>query len=141
VRVKRCPCCKVEKSIAEFSIRRTGRVGHASTYCKKCQAIKNRSYSQRHPEKRARIEKNSKLKRAYGITLAKYDEMFERQGGVCAICKTDKPDNWHKHFSVDHCHTTGRIRGLLCGQCNVGLGSFKDRPEFLAKAIEYLMEN
>jgi hypothetical protein len=63
--------------------------------------------------------------------------MLEEQDNKCAICKSDNlmhRTKWH----VDHCHETGKIRGLLCTLCNVGLGSFKDNKEFLKCAIEYL---
>ena len=57
--------------------------------------------------------------------LAEYEQMLVQQGGECAICgQKDKSFN----LAVDHCHGTKRIRGLLCSQCNVGLGSFKDKP-------------
>ena len=63
--------------------------------------------------------------------------LLEKQGGVCAICKTDDPKGtgWHK----DHNHLTGEIRGALCHHCNVGLGHFKDNPGLLHAAAAYLM--
>ena len=84
----------------------------------------------------------SRLKR-YGLTLESYTGLLESQGGVCAICgsplkirntQTDRTLNTH----IDHCHTTGKVRGLLCGGCNLGLGHFQDSPERLAAAIAYL---
>ncbi len=64
-------------------------------------------------------DRAANLWRQYGITLAQYDEMLTRQGGTCAICK--KPPKV-KRLHVDHCHSTGRVRGLLCGSCNGRLG-------------------
>jgi len=62
--------------------------------------------------------------------------MSESQGGICAICK--KPPQQNKRLAVDHCHTTGDIRGLLCDLCNRGLGFFQDDIERIAIAIVYL---
>jgi hypothetical protein len=69
-----------------------------------------------------------------------YDEMLEAQGGCCALCGSDFPGG-RGRFVVDHCHDTGRIRGLLCNLCNVGLGALRDSPQLLQKAIHYLGEN
>jgi hypothetical protein len=82
------------------------------------------------------------LKKRVGITLQEYDKLLKQQEMVCAICKrveTRKNANgstWS--LSVDHCHTTGVIRGLLCGRCNTGLGMFLDDPTLLENAISYL---
>lgn len=73
----------------------------------------------------------------YGLTVAQHDELLSKQHGLCAICKTATPagkGTWH----VDHCHASGNVRGLLCHHCNVGLGHFKDTPETLRQAAEYL---
>lgn len=77
--------------------------------------------------------------RRYGITLAQYNEMLESQGGVCYICKGACPTG--RRLAVDHCHTTGKVRSLLCTQCNKGLGNFKDNSDLLEKAIEYLKQH
>jgi hypothetical protein len=82
------------------------------------------------------------LKKTFGITTAQYKGMLKAQKGVCAICGNPEEAKRHKNqrLAVDHCHTTGKIRGLLCSQCNHGLGSFRDNPDFLAKAISYVMK-
>jgi hypothetical protein len=79
------------------------------------------------------------VKRNYGITLEQYDEMLAKQRGLCYICQQAPPEG--KNLSVDHNHTTGEVRKLLCGNCNRGLGLFKERPELLLKAVEYLKEH
>lgn len=61
----------------------------------------------------------------YGITLADYERMFEEQKGLCAICGTDKPSPKRKNFAVDHCHSSGVVRGLLCIACNSNVGWFE----------------
>ena len=86
-------------------------------------------------------DKNSKLKKAYGITLDQYNEMLSKQDGKCMICLSDNNGFYNKKpkaFAVDHCHTTGKIRGLLCGDCNTGIGLLKDNIDLLNNAIKYL---
>ncbi|WMX18936.1 hypothetical protein [Escherichia phage vB_EcoP_PAS59] len=81
------------------------------------------------------------LRRLYGITLAEYDALFEKQEGLCAICgqpETATLKGVVKRLAVDHCHEGLHIRGLLCSSCNTGLGLFKDSPENLENAIKYL---
>lgn len=76
----------------------------------------------------------------YGINEEQYFEMLAAQHHQCKIC--GKPvDQNGKRFAVDHCHTTGKIRSLLCHNCNVGLGNFNDNIEIMMKAIEYLKDN
>lgn len=77
------------------------------------------------------------LKRYYGMTPTDYKTILAAQDGRCAICDTDDPAP-HPNFCVDHDHDTGRVRGLLCNACNVGLGRFKDSPELVRKAAAYL---
>ena len=117
--------------------------------CNKCNEVKpldmfhNRTYSpdgKRNQCKRCRSEEA--WKRIYGLEAGEYDTLLESQKGVCAICGTDTPsptqEDTHKHLFVDHCHTSGAVRGLLCSSCNTGLGLFKDNPERLKAAIKYL---
>ena len=73
----------------------------------------------------------------YKISLDDYDAMMKVQGGVCKICGTDNP-NGPGRFHVDRNHTTGKVRGLLCNKCNLGLGAFNDDINILAKSIQYL---
>ena len=84
-------------------------------------------------------DRNFQLKRRYGITIEDYDYMLKEQGHRCAICRTDNPGGQGR-FHVDHCHDTGRVRGLLCSNCNHGLGKFQDSVLFLEQAIRYLNE-
>jgi Recombination endonuclease VII len=79
------------------------------------------------------------LKKKYGLTQEGWDKAFALQNGECAICGTS---DFSKHPpATDHDHITGRFRGILCSACNKGLGSFKDSPEILIKAAEYLYQN
>ncbi len=76
------------------------------------------------------------LKRFYGISSSDYEEMLVKQGGVCLLCNEECTSG--KRLAVDHCHVTGKVRGLLCGKCNRGLGMFNDNIAVLLKAAEYL---
>lgn len=95
-------------------------------------------------EQRLQNRRSYKLMNKYGITVAQYDEMLDRQGGCCAICGSDdpkqKPNGYSSRYSfaVDHCHRTGAVRGLLCRNCNQGLGHFDDNRDSLQQAISYL---
>ena len=77
------------------------------------------------------------LRKEFGIGIDEYDRLLADQGGMCAIC--DASENYKgRRFAIDHCHDTGAVRGLLCDNCNRGLGLFKDNTDRLDKAIEYL---
>lgn len=75
----------------------------------------------------------------YGITLSEYNSMLKAQKRRCKICGKKKTQM--RKLCVDHCHETGRIRGLLCSTCNTGIGSFYHDPELMLKAIEYIEES
>ena len=92
------------------------------------------------PEQRAEHQRRMKYKRVYGITIEDYDRMLEEQGGRCAICRTDTPGGSGARFAVDHNHETGEVRGLLCNNCNRGLGHLQDSVLILEQAIRYLNE-
>ena len=84
-----------------------------------------------------------KWKARFGITPKQYSELFIAQNEVCAICnrpesKKHNKSNRVQMLSVDHCHITGNIRGLLCQDCNIAIGYFRNDPARLQKAIEYL---
>lgn len=98
-----------------------------------------REYRKKNPEKMKAID----LKKNYGITLEFYYELLTKQNHVCAICKRpefalDHRTGLPRALAVDHCHITGKIRGLLCTNCNRGLGKFNDRIDLLQNAISYL---
>lgn len=83
-------------------------------------------------------QRKYQLRDKYGITEEDYERMFIAQNGRCAICNTDTPTGKWKRFAVDHCHHTGLVRGLLCNECNRGMGLLKDNAELLRKAANYL---
>lgn len=103
--------------------------------CPKCETLGRARWEARNPEKNKQQKRIKDLKRLFNLTPEQYDAILSEQGGVCSICKTPPKG---KHLAVDHCHTTGEIRGLLCNDCNIGLGYFQDNPDYLLAAITYL---
>lgn len=97
-------------------------------------ATRMRAWAKRNPDK----VRNQKLKAAYGITLEQYNELLAKQNGMCAICGSPPGDGRSKYLHVDHCHLTKKVRGLLCGNCNQGLGRFEHDVGVLSEAIRYL---
>lgn len=98
-----------------------------------------RAITARWRDKNPDYARNRHLERTYGITREQYDAMLESQGGGCAIC--DGPPRKRKMFSVDHDHTTGEVRALLCNPCNAGIGLLDDDPEKVRKALAYLLKH
>lgn len=133
-----CTVCNETKSLDAFTIRRTHRVGKPVSVCNPCKVRYNKQRRQENPERVAEVERRSKFKKNYGITLEDYYTMLENQGNACGICKVQTPGNRTKFFAVDHCHTTGKVRGLLCTKCNRGLGLFNDSTDKLLNALNYL---
>ena len=100
-------------------------------------ARNQKRYRLAHPQSTYRQIKNARLKRLYGITLAQYEEMLEKQGGVCALCGKHPSKN---SLCVDHSHVTGRVRGLLCYFCNKTLWWIERHPQTWPKLYGYLKE-
>ncbi|WP_370268428.1 endonuclease VII domain-containing protein [Streptomyces sp. V4I8] len=116
---KRCSACGETRPRSGFHRKRSADDGLASR-CKAC---------------RAAAAPAQHLRRKYGITLVERDEMIAAQKGLCAICLTAPA------VHVDHCHETGRVRGVLCFNCNSGLGLLRDDPEAMNRAADYLEGN
>lgn len=90
-----------------------------------------------------KAQRRHRLKSLFGLTEDQYNRQLEAQDNKCAICRTSDPGKSGRYagpcrFAVDHNHDTGQIRALLCGQCNKGLGHFKDNPDLLREAYRYL---
>ena len=98
---------------------------------------KRKNHRRNNPEQ----HKSAVLRRTYGITLEDYNRMLLSQNGVCAICKVAKTGTEDRRLFVDHCHTTGKVRGLLCNACNTILGRSNDSVERLLSAIQYLQKS
>jgi hypothetical protein len=162
-----CSCCKKLKSISNFYFLNK-KINKLSCWCKTCDKKSKKIYRNEnkdiiHKKQKAWYIKNRKellkqqklfrkshptyqlnihLKHKFGITLDQYNQMLESQNGVCAICNNfeiEKNQYGIKRLSVDHNHQTGKIRGLLCTKCNTGLSFFKDKPDLLIKANNYLV--
>ena len=87
--------------------------------------------------------KDYNLKRNYGINIGQYYQMLEKANGNCEICgkSSGDPNIRQQQLNIDHCHTTGKVRGIVCNSCNRGLGYFKDNPLLLEKAKKYLLKD
>lgn len=125
---KLCRKCNTTKDLTQFYKCADKKDGHASN-CKQCKL----SYSQLNGEK----YKQSFIKWKYGLNADDHKALLAKQGNKCAICESHQSE-FQKSLAVDHCHATGKVRGLLCEDCNLGLGKFKDNPDRLKKAAEYL---
>jgi len=130
---KICSRCSIEKKKSSF-VKRSNRKSGIQSYCKSCHNKRRRdNYC-------TKSKREEDLKKTYGISHSDYLNMLSNQNGGCAICNTDNPSKSKrkKHFCVDHCHDTGKIRGLLCDSCNRGIGLLKDNPDILMNAFKYL---
>lgn len=141
--MKKCSKCKIDKGLDEFHKNKAQKDGLCNQ-CKACSSLESRRRSQSEWRKRnlPKVRELHLLAR-YNITNSDYDKLLESQGGVCAICGTDDPKSPQGsiYFNIDHDHSTGEVRGLLCTPCNQGLGFFGDSIDQLEKAIEYLMKH
>lgn len=160
--LKTCRKCSLEKQATEFHKAKGNKDGLAS-YCKDCVRAVRKRHFQTHKEEYYKRSSEWKRKnrstlsekyrewckkhptknlehrlRKYGLTLEDFNRMAEEQGGVCAICRC--VPTLHRLF-VDHCHVTGKVRGLLCNSCNSVLGYAKDNTEVLKVAIQYLRKH
>lgn len=127
---KHCSKCKLIKEFSEFNKDKYTKTGYTAL-CRDCTKIKSK--------KDKDLLKSSKLRLLYNISLEDYNILLEKQDNKCAICERNVLE-YGKNLSIDHCHKTGRIRGLLCNKCNQGLGLFNDSPLFLMNAIHYLKQ-
>lgn len=162
---KRCPMCRLSKATDAFGFNR-GKPGGRATYCRLCAAdkarvrwaglpsdhparIRNRTrHASRTPAAEARRQAYLRSKefrrkqfwwrlyKKYGLTEVAFREMFQRQRGACAICRTVFKRKSQMH--VDHCHRTGKVREILCNKCNTTLGHVREDLNFLESLAEYL---
>jgi 5-methylcytosine-specific restriction endonuclease McrA len=135
--MKTCTKCKVEKTLSDFYKRKDSPIGIMPA-CKKCHSIKAKIYNQKNGyraqkaqmsayQKLEFVKKRRTLKRmyAYGISSEDYEKKLLMQNGCCAICKLHE-SKLNKTFHIDHDHKSNSVRGILCSNCNVALGMFKD---------------
>lgn len=156
--MKRCSKCRIVKPLLEFRKQKSKLMG-VHSYCKTCHTEYNRQYRKRNrqhirdydrqyhnhnkywqqPEVKER-KRNEVLKRKFGITTEQYSQYLIKQNDSCAICGKESSES-KRRLAVDHNHKTGKIRGLLCKDCNIALGLFKDDIKLLEKSISYLKQS
>lgn len=146
---KTCKDCGKTKPATEFSPggKRADGTRYLHIYCKPCFSERSMQYRDKNPD----TILNAHLKRNFGITLDEFNAIAEEQGGVCAICgepprivmgvrSRRQGRAVRPRLVVDHCHETGRVRGLLCTPCNRAIGYLRDNPDYARFAAEYLEE-
>ena len=139
--MKTCSKCKVERPVDDFYKRSD--TGKVRSDCKVCFNAKAATRWKTNPDFRERGYKRSskhQLMRKYGITPVQHTELLTKANGCCEICGTNQCPTGNM-LAVDHCHSTGKVRGMLCQACNTALGQFKDDQDLLTKAINYLKES
>lgn len=142
---KDCTECDQDKPITAFAIR--NRRGRRERFprCKECANADKRAWYERNRAAviayqrgyEDRTKRRSWLKTKYGMTPEEFDQMRDVQDGQCAICRGPQLEHY-RYLDVDHCHATGRVRGLLCRRCNTVLGLTQEDVELLEAMKEYL---
>lgn len=140
--MKVCSKCNIEKLLGAFSKNKSSKDGYRPD-CKECRTLLWQKYKNTTDiQERQRIDH---LLRTYGLTIEEYQDMYHQQQGQCAICKQHEemqPQHYGKTLplAVDHCHTTGAVRGLLCGACNRALGLLNEDPGRIEAMLRYVQE-
>lgn len=134
---KECLTCRIVKPRSEFAKRVKSSSGWQGiqSYCKDCTSLSIKEWKNRNSE----YIENRELFRKYGITLKEYNEMLINQNNSCKICFG--PSGGRGRYHVDHDHSTGNVRGLLCHNCNTSLGLLKENKESMKRMIRYLEGN
>lgn len=144
---KKCTICNEVKVLELYDLSKIGKYGRRS-WCKACckewrfinkeaTAEQNKLWIAANPDKVDRIKRRYKLKMYSGLTLEDYEQMARDQKDLCAICHQPEKETCYR-LCIDHNHTTQKVRGLLCRNCNAGLGQFKDNLEIMKSAVNYL---
>jgi hypothetical protein len=131
---KYCGCCGQTVLLANFAKNKAKKDG-LQERCKSCRSGHYQKVKHLRP-KPTTEQRRRYLIKSYGLTVAQYELILKNQNNSCAICKTKE---WGKPSpSIDHCHKTSKVRGLLCNFCNRGLGFFNDDIERLENAKKYV---
>ena len=137
--MKTCSKCALKKEITEFYNDKAERGGKRAE-CKEC----SKAYYHKRKSTYAPTRRKQHLRRKYGLTEESYQALLNKQNGCCGICGVNQNLGGKikaSNFCVDHCHITGKVRGLLCHTCNRSIGLMKDSKQTLLNAIHYLEEN
>jgi hypothetical protein len=129
----------------EYQKRRADQLAYAREYNvrnREAIAARKKKYMQDMSEedraKHLETKRANSIMKRYGVTPDNYKAMLEAQGGTCALCPRTPEQERYNKLSIDHCHTTGKVRGLLCASCNHGLGKLGDSSEGLKRALDYI---
>ncbi len=144
--LKRCTGCWQDKPLTAFDLDRRSKKGGRFSRCKTCRKLAVYTWRRSYPERARDITRRYQRKHRekvnasnrrcrYGLSVEDYDHLVRSQRGRCLICGNETT------LAVDHDHQTGYVRGLLCRQCNSGLGNFKDSPSLLIEAARYLVQH
>lgn len=142
-KTRRCNKCGKRKRITRFYWQTKGGKRYRRSVCINCHLEGGRQdYRKRDPHKHNTAQRRAHVKRRFGLSPADYSALLEKQGGVCAIChedeKTISSRGVRHNLAVDHDHKTGRVRGLLCKNCNSAIGQLQDDPMLMLSAMAYL---
>ena len=137
--MKVCKKCGELKPLSEYSFKRPkNRKPGLQPRCKTCAAQDTKEWNIKNEHRRRELY----LQRTYGISENEYNAMLLNQNNSCLLCRTEFSDTWGANAPVvDHCHNTGKVRGILCNECNRGLGYFHDNIKALENAVDYLRSN
>jgi hypothetical protein len=131
--MKFCLGCQAHIPVEAFTKDRRSPDGLAPR-CKWCRSDTRKSNDGRD----SRLIKDRYLKWKYGISLDEYEAIKDSQGGVCAVCGNGQGQDGRKYLDVDHCHRTGKVRGLLCSHCNRALGLLSEDQSRIRKLADYI---
>jgi len=134
--IKTCTSCLRVLETTDFHKNKTT-IDGLCYLCKDCNSRKAKVWKKNNVEK----NKTHHYQRKYGLTFADYGVILSQQNSRCAVCLTHFSDAQRGVLFVDHCHKTGKVRGLLCQNCNTAIGLLKDSPLFCTKAAEYLLKS
>lgn len=133
---KKCSGCKVLKNTSEF-FKSASRSDGLQAYCKVCSKAQRKKYIDKNKDREKRYSREKNLKNKYGITNEQYEAQHKAQKGVCPLCQ--KPAfGVGSSGVVDHDHTTGKVRGVLCHLCNSALHAIERDRSWAKRAVEYL---
>ena len=133
--MKQCTKCGIQKPISEY-YKSTKAYDGLQSCCKPCHKTVCKTSHVKHKLKRNLYNKKYNIEKNYKISYNSYLTLIKSQNGNCQICKNILKIDKNTH--LDHCHYTGKIRGVLCGKCNTGIGQFNDSTELLKSALKYL---
>ena len=143
--MKTCSSCQQELPLSLFYNSKVSSDGKGYR-CKTCDGAARKAYHKKHPEKVRNKQRDNRRKWAYDLNKEDFEKLLAKQSGKCGICCVELDHSFGKHHKrnklvVDHCHNTGKVRGLLCTMCNKGIGLLGDTEENVSKALVYLKSN